>query len=110
MRKIIVKVYHVLLKNGTTTSLSLSVDNVIAFGVFDAADTMAVVEEEYAVFEDNTHKKEPKPPIYYSLVDKDYLQMVINSAVSEDCFVQVDADLLCSWWVKLTSLQMLHHK
>ena len=107
MRKIIVKLYHVLLNNGATTSLSLSVDNVIVFGVFEAAETIAVVEEEYAVFEDNTHQKEPKPPIYYSLVDKKTLQSIIESEVAEDCFVPVDADLLCSWWVKLTSLSML---
>ena len=107
MRKIIVKLYHVLLNNGATTSLSLSVDNVIAFGVFEAAETIAVVEEEYAVFEDNTHQKKPKPPIYYSLVDKKTLQSIIEAEVAEDCFVPVDADLLCSWWVKLTSLSML---
>ncbi len=107
MKKIIVNVYHVLLKNGGTTSLSLSVDNVIAFGVFDMEETAAVVEEEYAVFEDNTHQKVPKPPIYYSLVDLETLQNMAKQKISDECFVEVNNDLLCQWWVKLSSFPML---
>ena len=110
MKKIIVKVYHALLKNGGTTSLSLSVDNVIAFGVFDMEETAAVVEEEYAVFEDNTHQKVPKPPIYYSLVELETLQNMAKQKISDECFVEVNNDLLCQWWVKLSSFSMMSKK